>query len=232
MQKHILRKAISIHLVDDDQLFIDLLELFLKEQQDIAVHQTFKNGNDLLAWLKDNAQHPDVILLDLRMPEGNGMEALTRLYRHYPKIKIVVISTFYRKSFMGQMLKLGADAFLSKDIQLPQLLEAIYAVVNSGHYFTADQVEVMRSQISHKTPQLSIPQKDGISERELEVLRLLCQQLTTAEIADRLFVSAKTIETHRSNLFSKTNTRNVAGLIIYAIQNKLVDPNELVLINW
>ncbi len=226
------KKQVNIAIVDDDLLFNELLSSFLKEHESLEIVHTAPGGKPFLNWLETSGKKVDLVLLDLRMPEGDGIETLHHLYSTFPEIKVVVLSTFYRKSFMGQMLQLGADAFLSKEVSQQELLKVIYGLVENGHYFSQEQVETLRSQVASKIPQWQIHQKDGLSDREIEVLKLYCQQLNTQEIAKRLFLSVKTVESHRSNLYQKTGTRNVAGLVIYAFQNQLIDPEEIVLVYW
>ncbi|MGD1846618.1 MAG: response regulator [Salibacteraceae bacterium] len=225
-------KALRIALVDDDRLFNELLTNFLHDQDHLEVVHAATGGTPFLDWLATSGETVDVVLLDLRMPDGDGLSTLHQLYAAYSSVKVVVLSTFYRRSFMGQMLQLGADAFLPKAISQKELLQALEGVAQNGHYFTPEQVDTLRTQLSNKVPQWPAVQKDGLSDREIEVLRLYCQQLSTQEIAQRLFLSAKTVESHRSNLYAKTGTRNAAGLVIYAIQNQLIDPDELVLVYW
>jgi DNA-binding NarL/FixJ family response regulator len=130
---------------------------------------------------------------------------------------------------MGQMLKMGAHAFLPKEIEMEELLRVINAVYHTGHYFSDEQIEVMRSQLSNKLPEFHAFSKDALTEREIDVLKLVCQQLSTKEIADTLFISPKTVETHKTNLMIKTCVKNMAGLVIYAVQNNIVDADEIVL---
>lgn len=218
---------INIAIIDDDRLFVQLLQTFLESTDEIVVLQTAQSGT---AFLREIHPELDLILLDLRMDDGNGLNVLSELQKASSPFKTIVLSTFYRPTFLGQMLKLGANAFLPKEIDQDELIEVIREVHSKGHFFNSEQIEVMRQQLSHKTPKFHLPQKDGITEREIEVLRLLAQQYTTKEIAEALFLSTKTIESHKSNLLLKTGAKNSAGLIIYAIQNGLIDPNEFVLV--
>jgi DNA-binding NarL/FixJ family response regulator len=172
---------------------------------------------------------PDVLLLDLRMSNGDGLEVMSALSQKSAGTKIIVLSSFYRRSFMGQMLKMGAHAFLPKEIEMEELLRVINAVYHTGHYFSDEQIEVMRSQLSNKLPEFHAFSKDALTEREIDVLKLVCQQLSTKEIADTLFISPKTVETHKTNLMIKTCVKNMAGLVIYAVQNNIVDADEIVL---
>lgn len=221
---------IRIGIVDDDRLIVQLMTKFLENEGAYKVVLTALSGNQLLELLESDEQElPDVILLDLRMKDGSGLDVLKKLQQTENSYKVIVLSTFYKPSFLGQMLKLGVSAFLPKEVGQQKLLHVIQEVYVRGHSFGSDQIEMLRSQISPKSPEYHLSQKDDITKRELEVLQLCCQQFTNQEIADQLFISIKTVETHKGNLLSKTGAKNIAGLIIYAIQNDLIDPNECVI---
>lgn len=227
-----MNKEIQIGLVDDDQLIVELLSDFFEKQEDISVCMKAYSGNTCLSKLETQTVFPDMILLDLKMKDGDGLEAIEVLSPTYPKLKIIVLSSNYRLSFTGYMLKIGIHAFLPKGTDKKTLLSAIRSVSEIGYYLTNEQVNVLREKISSKKPaKLGFGYKKLLSERELEVLQLICQQYTAKEMAKKLFVSTKTIEAHKGNLLSKINVKNTAGLIIYAIQNNIVNPNELPLLD-
>ncbi|EJL68699.1 response regulator transcription factor [Chryseobacterium populi] len=221
--------SIKIGIVDDDSLFVQLLKNYIEKNNRYEVVHTSKNGNIFLS--KRNTDFIDILLLDLRMADGDGIEVMSALSRQESEIKIIVLSSFYRRSFMGQMLKMGAHAFLPKEIELDELLNVINTVYRNGHYFSDEQVKVMREQLSNKLPEFHAYSKDDLTEREIDVLKLVCQQMSTKEIADSLCISPKTVETHKTNLMIKTCVKNMAGLVIYAVQNHIVDANEIVLLD-
>lgn len=220
---------IKIGIVDDDLLFVQLLKNYIDQDKRYEVVLTSTGGHDFLNETENDS--PDVLILDLRMANGDGLEVMAALSQKETETKIIVLSSFYRRSFMGQMLKMGAHAFLSKEIELEELLQVINAVRHNGHYFSEEQITVMRTQLSNKLPEFHAYSKDELTDREIDVLRLVCQQLSTKEIADALFISPKTVETHKSNLMIKTCVKNMAGLVIYAVQNNIVDANEIVLLD-
>ncbi|MGH1386917.1 response regulator transcription factor [Kordia sp.] len=224
-----MNKIIRIAIVDDDKLFTQLLSRFINEQDSMEIVYTAHTGEAFIENYEELSI--DVLLLDLRMDDGSGLFVLRELQRRAEELKTIVLSTFYRRSFMGQMLKLGASAFLSKDIDEVELIEVIQTVYKKGHYFSKDQLEIMRLQLSKKVPEFTDHSKETLTTRETEILKLLCQQCTTKEIGERLFISPKTVETHKTNLLLKTGVKNTAGLIIYAIQNKIVSPDELLLLD-
>ncbi|REC44182.1 response regulator transcription factor [Chryseobacterium pennipullorum] len=217
---------IKIGIVDDDLLFVQLLKNYLENDARYEVVLTAKSGN---AYLQEARIPLDVLILDLRMSDGDGLEVLSGLSALQNEIKVIVLSSFYRRSFMGHMLKMGVHAFLPKEIELDELSEVIHAVHLKGHYFSNEQVDVMRGQLSNKLPQFHAYSKDDLTEREVDIIRLICQQQSTREIAESLFISPKTVETHKTNLMIKISVKNMAGLVIYAVQNGIVDAAEIVL---
>lgn len=219
---------IRIGIVDDDLLFTQLLKKFIEGHSYLQVVFSAGSGQ---AFLDHHYSTPiNLLILDLRMQEVNGLDLLTQLEKAQSETKIIVLSTFYRHSFIGQMLKLGACAFLPKEIDKDAFIHIIKEVYSNGHYLSADQIEALKSQMSPKIPQLHLPQKNGLTKREITIVKLVCQQMSTKEIAKELFISPKTVESHKSNLILKTGVKNMAGLVIYAIQNKLINPAEIVLI--
>lgn len=225
-----MRKNIQIALIDDDSLIVQLLTDYLNKITNFEVSITANSGNVFIEKLKIEPT-PDIVIIDLKMNDGNGLETIPVLTKSYPNLKIIALSSYYKPSFMGHLLKAGANAFLSKETDKEELVYIINEVVEKGHYFSAEQFNVLRDQISHKTIQTQLYKKEKLSPRELEVLKLICQQLTAREIADKLFVSTKTVEAHRSNLLLKTGVKNTAGLIIYATQQQLINPNDFVILD-
>ena len=221
---------IRLVIVDDDLMFAQLLKNFINENSEIEVVYLAKSGAQFFEKLNELKKPPHVILLDLRMKNGSGLEVLERLSEMDHEMHTIVVSGYYEPSYLGQMLKLGCDAFLSKEVDPKELIQIIHAVREYGHYFTQAQIHSLRDQISFKSPELHINPNDSLSERELEVLQLLGQQLTTKEIGAKLFISPKTVEMHKGNLLLKTGTKNSVGLIIYAVQKKLLNPDDLVVL--
>ncbi len=225
------RNLTKLGIIDDDKLIVQLLSGYFKSTNKFEIVLQANSGNDFLKKREESDNLPEVILLDLRMKDGDGLMVLEELKKIKNTIKVIVLTTFYKASFLGQMLKLGVHAFLPKEIDQEELVTIIHTVMTQGFYFTEEQIAVMRRQVSGKAPKIKIDEKDRLTSRELEVLELLCQQLNTKEIAERLFLSIKTIESHKTNLYAKTGARNTAGLIIYAVQNNIINPDELVMLN-
>jgi DNA-binding NarL/FixJ family response regulator len=222
-------KKLNIAIIDDDLLFVQLLKNYIDQDDHYNVTLTATSGNDFIKEIDNNSI--DILILDLRMSNGDGLDVMSALSQKDAEIKIIVLSSFYRRSFMGQMLKMGAHAFLPKEIELEELLNVINTVYHKGHYFSNEQIDVMRNQLSNKLPEFHSFSKDALTEREIDVLKLVCQQFSTKEIAETLFISPKTVETHKTNLMIKTCVKNMAGLVIYAVQNNIIDAHEIVLLD-
>jgi DNA-binding NarL/FixJ family response regulator len=218
---------IQLAIVDDEQLIVKLLEVFFSQQKETNVLFSAFSGETFLEQLSALTDKVDIVLLDLRMKGIDGIEVATILKEQYPKIQVIVISSYYKKSFIGYMLKTGVSAFLPKGILPQQLLDIIKTVYQKGYYFLPEQVEIMRTQIAPKAPKPRFSLEATFTAREKEVLELICQQKTAQEIADKLFITKRTVEGHKNNLLSKIGVKNTAGLIIYAIKEKIVDVDSL-----
>lgn len=221
---------IKLTLVDDDALIVSLLEKYFNDQEGIKVLSTEYSGEDLLENISNYEVLPDILVLDLKMKKINGVEVTKALKTKYPDINIVVMSSHYKKSFMGFMLKAGVAAFAPKGISPEQLVEIVHDVHKNGFFFFKDQLDVIREQVSSKSPSPKLANEELLSSREIDVLRLICYQKTAKEISEELFISTRTVEGHKNNLFLKTETKNIAGLVIYAIQNKIINTENIPLI--
>jgi two-component system response regulator DegU len=212
---------LHIALLDDHRLFRQGIAFILHRlpyQVTIAEAATFKELLPLLA-----AQMPDVLLLDLQLPDVDGMEATKRLLERYPDLKIVVLSMHTDELMVAHMLKLGVRSYLPKDVDKELLQSAIAAVVSEGYYFT-DSISKAMVRGLH-SPAKALPSLGTsatmLTPRELEVLLLICRGKATNEIAQQLFISQRTVEGHRQKLLEKTNTTNAVGLVLYAVKHGL-----------
>jgi DNA-binding NarL/FixJ family response regulator len=199
---------------------------YLHGRDGLEVLYTANSGLELLSLLKKN-EAPQVLLLDLRMDGMDGIEVTEHLKVNYPDIRVVVVSSHYQRSFMGFMLKTGVAAFLPKGISPPELIEVIKTVHRQGYYFKDDQLAAIREQVSAKAPKPVLTDEGSLSERETEILKLICRQKTAKEIGEQLFTTPRTIEGHKNNLFAKTGTKNIAGLVVYAIKHHIITLDEL-----
>ncbi|MEM1319212.1 MAG: response regulator transcription factor [Bacteroidota bacterium] len=220
--------TLKIAIADDEVLFRKGMRLILNAYEALAIILEAENGTDLLQQLDGSEQPPDVLLLDLKMPGMNGIEAARLVRAHYPDLKIIVLSTHFSRAFVINMIELGAAAYLPKNSNPDEVVETIRSVHTSGfHYNKAVMAIIRDSIISKKPPKPQFPFE--LTTREKEILQLICEQYTTPEIASKLFISPRTVDGHRNNLLSKLNCKNVAGLVVFALQNQVVkiSPNYL-----
>lgn len=211
--------TIRISLVDDHALFRNGLKLLLDNTNNLKVVAEAANGKEFVDQLTpDNA--PDVVLMDISMPVMNGIEATREAIGIAPQMKIIALSMFGEEEYYYEMINAGAKGFLLKNSDIADVLKAIEQVVAGNSFFSQDILyNVIRKFQPHKEPDTS---DANFSKRELQVLKEICKGLSNQEIADSLFISKRTVDKHRSNLLSKTNSKNTANLIMYAIKNKII----------
>lgn len=212
MKKH------KIVLVDDHQMLIDGLSAILSANDSIEIIKTYTNGNLFLEELE--TLQPDIILTDISMPEIDGYELTKRIKRIYPEIKVIALSMSGNIADINKMIDVGISGYVLKNVGNQELIEAIYKVAQGKMHFSDDVMEEMVKH-KHAKPEKSEEQAK-LTERELEILKLIVQELNNAEIADKLFISERTVETHRKNMIRKFNTKTIVGLIKYAMDHKLI----------
>jgi DNA-binding NarL/FixJ family response regulator len=212
---------LNILIADDHRLVIDGLLLMLQEANDMRCVGEAANGREALDIM---AQKPvDVLLLDLHMPEMDGLECCRLVRERYPDTKVLVLSMMRELSMVKAVLKQGASGFLLKNAGKEEVLEGIRKVAEGKQAFSEDILEsLMNSFLPKSSKPLSSP-FPTISRREKQILQLICDEKTTQEIAEALFISFGTVETHRRNLLLKLNARNTAGLVKAAIAYGLLN---------
>lgn len=222
-------KKICISIIEDEQLIAELLVRHFENDSEIEVLATHKNGNSFVKYLQEEKPIPNIILLDLKMEGMDGMDVINHLKAEKSKIKIIVLSSYYKSNLVGYMLKTGVNAFLPKSTSSKDLRNIIINVYDNDFFFKSEQIDALKQQINNKLPKPKLNNTDDLTAREIDVLNLICQQLTTHEIADKLFISKRTVEGHRTNLLLKADVKNTAGLIIWAIKNEVIDVSQVLL---
>lgn len=219
--------AIKIILVDDEILFRKGISFLLGRESNIEIIFEASNGEDLITYLQHPSNIlPDIIVMDLKMPVLNGVEATKLIRKQFPEIKIIALTSYDSKSFVANMIDVGAVSYLIKNATPQELLTTINEVSRKGFYYTDYVMQVIQADVLTTKKSKSILDTQFLSPREIEVLRLICLQKSTVEIAELLFISPRTVEGHRNNLLLKTESRNTAGLVVYAIQNELLLLNQ------
>jgi DNA-binding NarL/FixJ family response regulator len=215
-------KTIKIILVDDEVLFRKGISFLLTREKNIEVLFEASNGLELMEFLKADNPKPDIIIMDLKMPFLNGIEATKIIRRDFPDIKIIALTSYDSKSFIANMVDVGAVSYLVKNTTPQELFATINEVAEKGFYYSDYVLNIIQKDIvSNKKTKCSFD-TNFITSRELEVLQLICKQKSTVEIGEKLFISPRTVEGHRNNLLLKTESKNIAGLVVFAIQHELV----------
>lgn len=207
------KKKIQVALVDDHQLFRSGINFIINETDDIEIAFEASNGQEFLENL--TYIQPDVVLMDINMPIVDGVEATRRALEKFPDLKVLVLSMFGEVDYYNTMIDLGVKGFILKDIDSDELIDSIRKVNNGGSYFSQ---ELLLQLIKNKPTGEQI----DLTRREKEVLELICLGLSNQEISDKLFISQRTVERHRSSLLFKTESKNSVSLVVYSIKNGLV----------
>lgn len=221
-------EKINLAILDDDYLIVTLLKSFFNQVKDIDVVFDATDGYQLYKYFdQKDAENIDILLLDLKMKTVDGLEVLKQVKLKRSDLKVIVISSHYQDNSIGFMVKEGVAAFIPKGISPFELAEIIKQVHETGFYFNKNQMDILREQISTKAPKPKVELEESLTERENEIIKLLCQQKTAKEVGEILFITQRTVEGHKNNLFTKLGVRNVAGLIVYALQKNIVALDEL-----
>ncbi|UCS92358.1 response regulator transcription factor [Echinicola marina] len=225
-------KMIKIALADDEVLFRTVMKKMLEDTGDYQVLFDVGNGLELTQKLEETSKglFPDLILMDLKMPELNGVETTKIITKKYPHLKVVALTTHQGKPFILNMLNLGAAAYITKSCSPEEMLDTLREVSHKGFYYSDEVLQVIHEDFHTKNGKNRLSMLDAgfITKREREVLLLLCKQYKTQEIAEKLFLSERTVEGHRNNLLGKTNSKNVVGLIVYGLQHGIIELSDLV----
>jgi two-component system response regulator DegU len=214
---------VQIALLDDHPLFRQGMRYILQSLPYVESVSEAAELPELQATCRQRL--PDVLLLDLQMPNIDGPEATRLLLQEFPDLKIIVLSMFSADKYITQMMKAGARSYLPKDVDQEQLRTTIEEVLTTGFHFTPRISRALIRGVQHpeRTPTPKMPDLVQFTTREHEVLRLICQGRTAADIAEQLFISRRTVEGHRQKLLEKTSAPNSAGLVVYAARHGLID---------
>ena len=208
----------DILLVDDHTLFRNGLKMLLDTLAGYEVTGEASNGREFLELI--TKYDYDIVFLDIEMPETNGIEAARRAIELKPDLKIITLSMYGDEEYYDQMVDAGAKGFLLKNTNLQEVKAAIDTVMIGGNYFSQELMQNLLR--NYKSIKETKEPNAELSEREIEILLLICSGLSNQEIGDQLFISKRTVEKHRANILSKTNCKNTAGLVMYAIKNQLI----------
>ncbi len=212
----------KVAIVDDEVLFIEGMKLILGQDENLEITNTAQNGAELLELIKSDQFEAEVIMLDLSMPVLDGIDTLLALNEMKHPAKVIILSSHYNDSIIVKLLDEGAAGFLAKNEHPDEVIKTIKKVAKKGFYINDYILQLIRNR------RLLASRKKlhaDLSKREVEILKLICEENTNKEIAEKLFISPRTVEGHRNRILDKTNSKNTVGLVIFAIEHKLIDVN-------
>lgn len=213
-------KKLKIYIVDDHKLFREGLKLLLSTQDFILHIYEASNGREFIENL--SMVDCDIVLMDIEMPEMNGIEATREALKIRSALKVIVLSMYGDEQYYYKMVDAGVKGFVLKNSGIEKVITAIQKVADGENYFSEELLfNILNNIRDNNKPEPELPDNE-ISEREMEILYHVCLGLSNQEIADKLFISKRTVDKHRANLLSKTGCRNTAALVMYAIKNKMI----------
>ena len=213
---------IQVMVVDDHKMFVEGVQAIFSDSSHIQVVKTVHDGNEVMKSI-ENTPNLDIILLDINLPNINGLELTKLISKKYPAIKILILSMYNNAEYIKEVLKEGASGYVLKNTDYEELLNAIQSVFAGNQFYSQSVTQTMMNSFAKKSQRNNTDiLQVKISKREKEILSLIIKEHTAQEIANMLFISLHTVETHRSNLMSKLGVRNSAGLVRVALENNLV----------
>lgn len=208
----------KILLVDDHQMFIDGMKSILQKQNVFKVVAEALDGDEALKILEN--QDIDILITDISMPGMSGIELTKIVKQKYPDIKVIIVSMHNDRAVVSEILMAEAEGYILKNTGKKELLDALTKVADNGTFYSNDVLKVMMQTV--KTERRQIEEIKQLTEREIEVLKLIVEELSSDQIAEKLFISKRTVDTHRTNILNKTNSKTLVGLIKYAVKNGIV----------
>jgi len=214
-------EKIRLGIADDHKIFRNGLKATLEDNPDFDLIVEASNGKQLLAQLAANV--PDVILMDIKMPEMDGIQTTAAVKQRYPNVKVLALSMFNEDKYIVDMMKAGASGYLLKNAEPEEIIEAISTVFHKDYYFNEHlSVTLIKQLAGNSQAGAAAMSLADFNEREIEVLRLVCQECSNQEIADKIFLSVRTVEGYRARLFEKTRSKNLVGLVIFAVKTGII----------
>jgi len=218
---------IKIVIADDHEIFRDGLALMLSRQPHLVLVAQAEDGNELINLVKEH--QPKIVLTDIKMPRMDGIEATTYLTQNFPSVKIIALSMFDEENLIIEMLEAGAKGYLLKNADKREILEAIEQVSQDKVFYCQHTSAKLATMIvKSKFNPLKKSEKINFNDREIDIIKLICQQFTAQEIGDKLFLSKRTVEGYRTKILEKINAKNTAGVVIYALKHQMINEEDLV----
>lgn len=210
---------VNILIADDHQVFIDGLKIHIQKDKRFNVVAEALNGKDAFEKIKNN--RINLLITDINMPEMDGVELTKIVKKDLPHVKIFVLTMHHDRETVSEILMAEADGYVLKNTDKNQLLEALHCIADGNTYYSNEILSIMMEKVRKEKKQEE--ETKALSEREIEVLKLIAQEFSSEQIAEKLFISRRTVDTHRLHIFEKTKAKTIVGLIKFAIRNGLVE---------
>ena len=215
-------QQIRVAIADDHKIFRDGIKMALKDKEYLRILWEAEDGKDLMHKLQ--IKQPDILLMDIRMPEMDGINAINIIRKEHEEVKIVVLTMYDDQEMITKMMEMGANAYLTKTTDPEEIYQAIITCMNDDFYFNDLVNKAVLLKLQHKkTIRQFYPNPVKFSEKEVKILNLIAEDKTTEEISKEVFLSPRTIETIRQNMKQKVGAKTIAGLVMYAMRNKLLE---------
>ncbi|OFX52081.1 MAG: hypothetical protein A2046_06045 [Bacteroidetes bacterium GWA2_30_7] len=215
---------IKVLIVEDHKILRDGLKAALSGNKEIKVIGECEDGNQVMDFLEKNPI--DVILMDIKMPIMNGIDATQQVIEKYPNMKILVLSMHNEEAYITKIFKAGASGYILKNTSISEMIDGIKKVHSGEIFYSLEVANIMVSKYMNKTIKAKSKNFtvtiDDLTKREREIIKLISNEFTNQEIADKLFISARTVDTHRRNLLQKLGVKNTAGLVKFAMVNEML----------
>lgn len=215
---------VKIALADDHKIVRDGIKTMLESQPEIEVVAEASDGNEILEKLDGTSV--DLVIMDISMPEKDGIEATKEIKEKHPNVKVLALTMSNDDLHIRQMIQAGASGYIMKSAGRKDLKNAIDTIMNGKHYFSDEATQSIMMDLVKGKGKSTTMDAVHITDRELEILELIVQEYTNQEIAEKLFISSRTVDAHRRNLLQKTGARNTAGLVKYAFQHNLISSDS------
>ncbi len=214
---------IQVLLADDHALITDGISNLLLENETISIIGICRNGKEVIDYLvKRSFNLPDVLLLDIDMPVMNGIECAKEVLTRFPEVHIGMLTMHAERSLITEFMEMGVKGYLLKTIDKDELIKAVSDIASGKDYFTSDVTRALLKPVKKKIPLEVNPLLKELSSREREIIVLIVDGFSNKEIGEQLFISHRTVDTHRTNIMKKLKVKNVAGVVRFAFQNGLV----------
>jgi DNA-binding NarL/FixJ family response regulator len=208
--------TVRIVIADDHRMFIDGIQALLRKEKRYVFVRTALNGQEAFDFIAEN--EADLLITDISMPGMSGTELAKKVKQQCPQVKVLVVTMYNDPAIVNEILMSEAEGYILKNTGKEELVNAISRIIDNGTYYSREIMEVMmRSSIKQSKSTTPV-----LTARETEIVKLISQELTTADIAERLFISPRTVDTHRKNILEKTNSKTIVGLMKFAFSNNLI----------